>query len=329
MKNHSKSAVRAALLIVLAVFGVASHAYAQEECLACHGEKTSPLFVDKTLYGESVHGALPCQGCHVTISKYPHGNVRKVDCGICHTKKAIGAPMAQALQYEMSVHGRLGKESESAPRCQTCHGSHYVLPSKDPRSMTYRKKVPALCAGCHRNEYDIYKTSIHGTEFIEKDNMKAADCFDCHEEHLIPNPEEKKWKLWLISECGSCHKEQLNAYHDTFHGKVTELGFTTVAKCSDCHGYHDILPAGNMKSSISRENILGTCRKCHPGATAGFTKYYAHPNMHDREKYPQLYYVYIFMVALLTGVMSFFLLHTLLWGYRSLKERIARQRREM
>jgi hypothetical protein len=309
------------LLIVLSAPEAVPCAYAQEECLACHGQKESPHFIDGARYKEAVHGIFPCQSCHVTISGYPHTNVRRVDCGICHLKGAGGAPMTQALQYMMSVHGKLSKETENAPRCQTCHGSHYVLPSADPRSETYRKKIPSLCARCHPAEYGVYITSIHGTEFLKENNMKAATCFDCHEEHFIPNPEEKRWKLWLIGECGSCHREQLDTYHDTYHGRVTELGFTTVAKCSDCHGSHGILPPENPKSSISSANILATCRKCHPGATAGFTEYYPHPDVHNRKKDPQLYYTYIFMAVLLTGVFFFFLPHTLLWGYRSLKER--------
>lgn len=327
MIGHRYYAVPVLLVLALAVLGAAPRAYAQEECLACHGQKQSPYFIDEARYKESVHGVFPCQSCHVTISGYPHTNVQRVNCEICHLRGANGAPMSQALQYVMSVHGKLSKGIENAPRCQTCHGSHYVLPSANPRSETFRKKIPSLCARCHPAEYDVYITSIHGTEFLEKNNMKAATCIDCHEEHLIPNPEEKKWKLWLIGECGSCHRKKLDTYHDTYHGRVTELGFTTVAKCSDCHGSHGILPPENPKSSISSANILSTCRKCHPGATAGFTEYYPHPDVHNRKKDPQLYYTYIFMTALLTGVFCFFLPHTLLWGYRSLKERIRKQGR--
>jgi nitrate/TMAO reductase-like tetraheme cytochrome c subunit len=193
--------------------------------------------------------------------------------------------------------------------------------------MTFRKKIPLLCAGCHAAEYETYSTSIHGTEFIKKGNLRAAVCPDCHEEHLIPEPGERKWKLWLISECGSCHRKQLDTYHDTYHGRVTELGFTTVAKCSDCHGAHDILAPNNPNSTLSKVKILSTCRKCHPRATENFTKYYAHPDKHNRKKYPQLYYTNLFMVILLTGVFCFFIPHTLLWAHRSLKERIERKGR--
>ena len=64
---------------------------------------------------------------------------------------------------------------------------------------------------------------------------------------------------------------------------------------------------------------------CHPHATEGFTKFYAHPEELDREKYPALFYTYIFMTTLLIGVFTFFFIHTFLWTYRSLKERIKKR----
>ena len=191
--------------------------------------------------------------------------------------------------------------------------------------MTFRKKIPSLCAGCHPAEYQIYSRSIHGLEFIEKGSIWPAVCDDCHEEHLVPAPKEEKWKLWLISECGSCHRRQLDTYRATYHGKVSELGYGTVAKCSDCHGAHGILPLDNPNSTLAGVNILGTCRKCHPKARGNFTKYYAHPDKHNPKKYPQLYYTNLFMVVLLVGVFCFFIPHTLLWVYRSLKDRIERE----
>ncbi len=73
---------------------------------------------------------------------------------------------------------------------------------------------------------------------------------------------------------------------------------------------------------LSEQNILATCQKCHPGATRGFTKFYAHAEETNRAKYPVMFYTYLFMTALLIGVFAFFFTHTFLWAYRSLKERM-------
>lgn len=102
------------------------------------------------------------------------------------------------------------------------------------------------------------------------------NCFDCHLEHYTPSTEDPAWKLSLIKECGNCHAKEINTYRKTYHGKVTRLSYATMAKCSDCHGFHMILPVKNDSSRISKNNILGTCRTCHRNATEGFTKFYAH-----------------------------------------------------
>jgi hypothetical protein len=46
---------------------------------------------------------------------------------------------------------------------------------------------------------------------------------------------------------------------------VTGLGFTRVARCSDCHNSHKILPVSDPKSSISQANLVVTCRKSSQG----------------------------------------------------------------
>jgi nitrate/TMAO reductase-like tetraheme cytochrome c subunit len=39
--------------------------------------------------------------------------------------------------------------------------------------------------------------------------------------------------------CGSCHKDQLATYRDTFHSQLGLLGgYVETARCWDCHGAH-------------------------------------------------------------------------------------------
>ncbi len=247
----------------------------------------------------------------------------KVNCGICHFLGREGAPREQAQQYKMSVHGRaVLAGNAAAPTCQTCHGSHYIYRSTDARSKTNRAKVPALCSSCHPKEFEDYRASIHGRAFFEKKDLVAADCFDCHLEHLTPDPGTDQFKLALIRQCGTCHSEEMSTYRRTYHGKVTRLGYANIAKCSDCHGAHDILPPSDPGSRLSPKNIVTTCGACHAGATMGFTRYYAHAEEGNRKKYPALFYTYLFMTVLLIGVFAFFFLHTFLWTLRALKERI-------
>jgi len=318
-------------LIIILLFAVclpvSSLASSNEECFSCHGKQGSKGFVDPVIYSESVHRGVRCSGCHIDVLGYPHPrDIIKVQCGICHLLGREGAPTAQARQYKLSVHGRAERGGlPEAPRCQSCHGSHYIFLSRDERSKTYRLKIPVLCSQCHHSQYEAYAVSIHGKELLTRHNAGAATCFDCHMEHGISNVNDPQWKLSLIKECGSCHSAMMDTYKKTYHGKVTELGYTTVAKCSDCHGSHNILPPSDRDSTLSKENILTTCRKCHTKATAGFTKFYAHPEESNKVKYPIIYYVYLSMTLLLIGVFTFFFTHTFLWAYRALMEKIWRK----
>ncbi len=297
-------------------------AVAKEECYSCHGQKDSKQYVDKKSFEQSVHGSMDCTKCHPGCSAYPHKKVVKVNCGSCHFTGGEGAPREQAQQFKLSVHGQaLAAGNAGAPDCQTCHGSHEIYRSTDARSSTNRQKIPGLCSQCHPKPYEDYSRSIHGRDFLEHKSQGAPTCFDCHSEHRIPRTSEEQWKLGLIKQCGTCHAEELNTYRKTYHGKVTRLGYTTIAKCSDCHGSHGILPPSDPDSKLSQKNIVTTCQACHPGATPSFTKYYAHAEESNRAKYPVLYYTFIFMTTLLISVFAFFLTHTAMWTYRALKER--------
>jgi cytochrome b subunit of formate dehydrogenase len=66
-------------------------------------------------------------------------------------------------------------------------------------------------------------------------------------------------------------------------------------------------------SHLSRQNIVTTCAKCHPGSHRRFAGYLTHATHHDRHKYPWLYWSFWFMTTLLVGTLTVFGLHTLLW----------------
>jgi len=314
------------LISVVAYLLFSTQAFALEDCYSCHGQKGGRTYVNKEAIEQSVHGKLTCDKCHLGIATFPHVIVSRVNCGICHFLGREGAPTIQAAEYKLSVHGRAASKANTlVPTCQTCHGGHAIYRSADPRSSTSREKIPALCGKCHATEFAKYEKSIHGTLFLKDKISSAPTCFDCHMEHRIPSASEPKWKLSLIDKCGTCHPEKINTYHKTYHGKVTRLGYTTIAMCWDCHGSHDILPRKNPDSSLSTLKLVSTCGKCHPGITESFTKFYAHPEETNRAKYPVLYYTYLSMTLLLLGVFTFFLTHTFLWAYRALKERLQKK----
>src|SRR5262249_54557835 len=104
------------------------------------------------------------------------------------------------------------------------------------------------------------------------------------------------------------------------HGKVTELGFTRVAACADCHGAHDILPSANPASMVSRQRLVATCGRCHRGANESFVKYDPHPNPRDYRRSAALRWATGFYWTVIPACFGFFGLHSLLWFRRSRKE---------
>ena len=129
-----------------------------------------------------------------------------------------------------------------------------------------------------------------------------------------------------MTKCGRCHEKIAESYFETYHGKVSQLGYTKTAKCYDCHGSHDILPADDPKSHLSHGNVVKTCQKCHTGATRRFAGYLTHATHHDPKKYPFLFYTFWGMTSLLIGTFIVGGLHTILWFPRALQLRRARDR---
>jgi hypothetical protein len=282
-------------------------------CSSCHGNHDIRKSNDPASKTHFTNVEATCAACHgnealIKQAKLPGGNV--------------------AGQFHDSIHGKAihGPEAAAArvPNCVSCHGAHRIVGKAEAGSSVNREKVALMCGSCHQQVYSRFSGSQHG-QLRQAGNSAAPTCIDCHSAHSIRDHGTTKWQVDVIKECGNCHQDFIKSYRDTYHGQVTQLGFTRVATCASCHGAHEVLPASNPRSMISPENRVTTCRSCHPGANANFAAYKPHGNPHDRAGDPILYYTRLFMVWLLAGVFTFFGIHTLLWLMRSLKE--VRQRR--
>lgn len=306
-----------------------------ERCKGCHQKPVAE-------YRESVHwgriargetGAPTCRSCHGpshgilafrdSSSPTYHLNLPRT-CAQCHADPELAkqAKIRTADVYTLyldSIHGRALTRSGLlvAANCSDCHGNHDIRRPTDPAALVYRTNVPNTCGQCHAGVRVQYEQGIHGVE-VRGGNPLAPVCTDCHTAHQIRRVEAEAWKLEIVRECGTCHAESLRTYRDTFHGQVTALGFTRTARCSDCHGAHDILPSRDPLSRVNPANLVTTCQTCHPAANINFVKYDPHADPENRARNPLLYYAARFMTWLLVGVFAFFGLHTSLWGARAL-----------
>jgi hypothetical protein len=152
---------------------------AKAECKRCHKKEYEE-------YSKSAHaieirpGVQPvtakkknrplplCGDCHSGhgIEKLKGNPAAKADfharayaqCGKCHTK--------EWGDYSDYYHGAAYRSgAPDAPACWQCHGSHLVLPSKDPQSLTNKDRLPQTCGACHQDVtsgYTQYSAMIHG-----------------------------------------------------------------------------------------------------------------------------------------------------------------------
>ena len=148
-------------------------------------------------------------------------------------------------------------------------------------------------------------------------------CSDCHTAHSIEQPTADAFRMQSTPICGNCHKDKFTTYRDTFHSQLGSLGgYVETARCWDCHGAHGILPASDPNSPVAPANLVKTCGRCHAGANASFVQYQPHANARNRKLNPALYFVRLFMNLLLAGVLTFFVIHTILWLIRSRYQQI-------
>jgi nitrate/TMAO reductase-like tetraheme cytochrome c subunit len=222
----------------------------------------------------------------------------------------------------MSIHGKGLLESGLIVTaiCVDCHTSHLELPVADSLSSINPKNIARTCSKCHYGIFEQFQKSVHSSS-ITKTEKKLPTCYDCHKSHSIERVDRGDFRQGIINQCGSCHEEVTKTYFDTFHGKVSRLGEVRAAKCYDCHGSHNILRSDNPNSTLSRLNVVDTCKKCHKNSNKKFVGYLSHATHHDPEKYPYLYYTFWAMTFLLIGTFTFFGLHTILWFLRAQKEK--------
>jgi len=298
-------------------------------CLDCHG---------------NAHLILPSSD---PASKVNHANIAQT-CGRCHGERFVmensGLSARPFLSYQESVHGRaVAAGNEKAAACTDCHGSHDIRPPSDSASAIARFNVPKTCAKCHEPVAAVFRESIHG-QSLARGNGQAPVCTDCHGIHMIKphiDPASSVAAQALAkTTCAQCHEgvrlseefgvegKRASTYLDSYHGMASKLGSAVIANCASCHGVHNILPSSDPKSLISRNNLVETCGKCHPGASENFILGKVHldvPTSQDIGSVATRWirWIYLSLIAVVIGGM---VLHNgLIWR----KKAIAKRRSEV
>jgi len=310
------------------------------DCSACHAEETR-------IFAQSIHGKLlarsdpdvpgcsDCHGKHNNMSKVnPDSSINPINipvlCGSCHQKGKKAAVRIKGNEqnivaiYAKSIHGKGLVKSGLlvSANCTSCHTGHNILPAADAASAVNRDHGSDTCEVCHYGVARKIRQSSHNPP-VGADRSCFPVCNDCHSAHGVTRSTAASFRKQQASGCEKCHRDQVETYRKSYHGKASMLaGGERAAQCSDCHGGHGILAATDPDSTLSGVNAVKTCRTCHPGANLSFTTYRTHATHGDKKHNPDMYYTFWSMTVLLVGTFSLFGLHTLLWLPRSFKERL-------
>ncbi|MFH1267118.1 MAG: cytochrome c3 family protein [Planctomycetota bacterium] len=188
----------------------------------------------------------------------------------------------------LEAHKEKGGEGEppafqdpNVATCISCHGKHGILAVNDQNSPVYAGHVAETCSHCHSDkelmadltygdpprligyrQYDRWRESVHGKAMLEKGDMSAPTCNDCHGNHGAMPPGVDS----VANACGNCHGKVAKLFAETsMKHKFEEAG---LPGCAQCHGNHQTLSPTDEMLGMQEG---GVCAECHEKNQHGAT----------------------------------------------------------
>jgi cytochrome b subunit of formate dehydrogenase len=176
---------------------------------------------------------------------------------------------------------------------------------------------------CHGEVQAEFEGSVHG-QAVAKGITGAPVCTDCHGEHsILPKADQasRVHPLHVRETCARCHgdlrltskfglpSDRIASFDESFHGLAAQSGSLTVANCASCHGYHDILPSTDAKSTVHPAKLAETCSACHPGAGKRFALGPVHVLPGGSQEPAPIRWARSFYLVVIPVTIGFMLLH--------------------
>jgi hypothetical protein len=264
-------------LKIVSGFQQGVHAAAGLSCQDCHGGNPDPALAGDM--GTAMDGGYkpnPFRGA-------PKRGEIPAFCGRCHSDatymKKFNPELRvdQEQEYWTSRHGRLLRGGDArVATCIDCHGVHGIRAPTDPQSPVYAGRVAETCARCHADpkhmagyrlpdgrplpvdQYALWKQSVHANALLEKEDLSAPTCNDCHGNHGAVPPGVDS----IAFVCGQCHGREAQLFRasrkkELFDEHNAYLASAGSAGCALCHKAPD--PAAQITTLRS----FSECVTCH------------------------------------------------------------------
>ncbi|MDH5766944.1 MAG: hypothetical protein OEZ38_13110 [Gammaproteobacteria bacterium] len=300
------SNIKLLMALIAILFTVPVSAFEDDEgCLICHkypmmGRVTDDgvlrsYYVLPHVFSRTVHRNVPCRDCHSYIKEIPHRPVKEgVTCNQeCHSVKnpATGANFSHKHIYDAYIESTHGRKKQASgndadkPYCINCHTN----PLYNPGESGPPAHIADRCVVCHEKREFVERWYNHTSRRIRDVRRSSQDiielCSTCHgdkelvDRHIKQAEEEGR-------ELGRKFPIAVETYKDSFHGKLTQLGFGKTASCLDCHArkkdyfksVHEIRPSRDPASPTHKDNKLETCQQCHVYADENYIALDPHPS---------------------------------------------------
>ncbi len=260
-------------------FAADVHAEVGLSCHDCHGGNPDPAVAGDRPAAEDPRRP------HGPFVGAPKREAVPGFCGRCHSSPEYmkrfrpDARVDQEREYATSRHGELLREGDqNVATCIDCHGVHGILRTSDPRSPVYPTHVAETCRGCHADparmegytladgrplpvdQYERWARSVHAAALLEKEDLSAPTCNDCHGNHGATPP-----GLQSISFiCGQCHGREAELFRSSpkrvgfeEHNELLEdVDDPAAPACAPCH---ESEAAGQVKEV----HHFTECTICH------------------------------------------------------------------
>lgn len=279
-------------------------------CQDCHGGNPDPALAD------DMDRAMATDDPQHPYRGVPDRAAIPALCGRCHSDPDYmrrfdpELRVDQEREYRTSHHGQaLAKGDTGVATCADCHGAHGILSAADPRSPVYPRQVAETCRQCHGDpahmagrtsddgrplpidQYERWRRSVHAAALLEKEDLSAPTCNDCHGNHGAAPPGLDS----IANVCGRCHGREAELFRQSpkragfeLHNReflssvgpegcaachsppepaASRAGNHAFTECTSCHGNHSVVrPTVAMLSPLPAT----PCAFCHePPAPAG------------------------------------------------------------